>query len=393
MIDHIHLGSMVQRLPVIANPGGDMGFSYRHLMAAGLCVTLAACNTPRGAGFQSEVIAAASPSQSGEEAAFEVVAVTRDSQSGLAAWPVVGDTSRSWIRNAGQPSSMIINTGDVVTVTVWETGENALLAGAGGTAAQLQDAVVSSNGEVFLPFVGDLKISGMSPETARQRIEEKYLETIPSAQVQISVTPGRANTANLVSGVGAPGVYPLEGRNVTVLSLIAQGGGARGGMENPQVKLMRGSSVYGISLDRLFDNPSLDAEVRGGDRILIEEDDRTFLALGAAGTQSEFVFPDDHVTALQALSLIGGVDAGRANPKGVLVLREYPASALRTDGTGPAKEQVVFTVDLTTADGLFAARNFEIMAGDLVYATESPINSARSVLGLIGATLGISNSF
>jgi polysaccharide export outer membrane protein len=32
------------------------------------------------------------------------------------------------------------------------------------------------------------------------------------------------------------------------------------------------------------------------------------------------------------------------------------------------------------------------MAGDLVYATESPINSARSVLGLIGATLGISNS-
>ena len=98
------------------------------------------------------------------------------------------------------------------------------------------------------------------------------------------------------------------------------------------------------------------------------------------------------ISALEAISLIGGVTDSRANPKGILVLRDYPTSAVQADGSGPTHERVVFTLDLTTADGLFSAGQFPILSGDLVYATESPLIATGTVLGLVGTVFGLGNA-
>ncbi|OZO45812.1 polysaccharide biosynthesis protein, partial [Pseudomonas fluorescens] len=66
--------------------------------------------------------------------------------------------------------------------------------------------------------------------------------------------------------------------------------------------------------------------------------------------------------------------------------------ALRYDGTGPSRQQVVFTFDLTSADGLFAARQFPVHPRDTVFATEAVVTSARTVLSLIGSVVGVSNA-
>ena len=50
---------------------------------------------------------------------------------------------------------------------------------------------------------------------------------------------------------------------------------------------------------------------------------------------------------------------------------------------------MVFTVDLTSADGLFSARNFRIHPGDLVLVTESPVTWAQTILGLVGSVFGL----
>ncbi|ASM73827.1 MULTISPECIES: hypothetical protein [Roseobacteraceae] len=59
---------------------------------------------------------------------------------------------------------------------------------------------------------------------------------------------------------------------------------------------------------------------------------------------------------------------------------------------GPRQPRVVFTLDLTKADGLFSARNFWINSGDVVLVTESPINGTRTVLGLVGSVFGVFNT-
>ncbi|MDD9723826.1 hypothetical protein PVV74_00005 [Roseovarius sp. SK2] len=52
----------------------------------------------------------------------------------------------------------------------------------------------------------------------------------------------------------------------------------------------------------------------------------------------------------------------------------------------------MFSFDLTSADGLFSARQFYMQPDDTLYATESPINSARTIMGLIGTVIGVSTS-
>jgi len=354
-------------------------------------LALGGCNMPRGAALQAEVLATPAAADGQEvEPDFGVIPVTRDTLPQIVEWPGVGLGGHDWIRRQEQPASLLIAAGDLVNVTVWDTADNSLITGPGQRAVTLQAMQVSSSGEVFLPFVGDIRLAGMSAATARERIEERYSETIPSAQVQLSVEPGRANTANLVAGVASPGVYPLEDRDVTILSLLSLGGGVNPGLANPQVRLFRGSEVYGISLSRLYDDPDLDTTLTGGDRVIVEAESRAFLSLGAAGSEARHIFPHDVVTALDAITMIGGLNDGRADPQGLLILRDYQVNAVRGDGiAGPPKERMVFIIDLTSADGLFSAGNFRIMPGDLVYATESPLTVAQSVLGLIGNIFGL----
>jgi len=177
---------------------------------------------------------------------------------------------------------------------------------------------------------------------------------------------------------------------MTVLAALSLGGGAQNGFDNPQIRLLRGDTTYAIGLDQLLKSPSLDTTLRAGDKIVVAEDESYFLALGASGREELITFPKDHVSALDAMSLMGGLSDNRANPEGILVLREYSARAVRENGdAGPENQRVVFTMDLTTADGLFSAGKFKINPRDVVYATESPVNNARTILSLIGASFGV----
>ena len=107
--------------------------------------------------------------------------------------------------------------------------------------------------------------------------------------------------------------------------------------------------------------------------------------LGAAGNEALHIFPKDEVTALDALAIIGGVADARADPQGILILREYPRDATGQSPDLPPQERIVFTMDLTSADGLFSAGKFQVMPGDLVYATESPAVAFGSVLGILNS--------
>lgn len=366
---------------------------YR-VLAMVACLALAGCSVPRGAGFQGEVLAAQD-----EKAAdgskiydFEVVPITRGTHDVVRHWPSIGTKSYAWPRRQVQPDSLLIAPGDLLSVLIWDAEENSLLTSPGQKVAELQEMQVQSDGRIFIPFVGEFRVAGMSEGTARARIEEKLVATVPSAQVQLRMLAGRGNAAYLVSGMFKPGSYPLDSRNVSLLSLLSTGGGVRTGMNNPQLRLFRGSKVYGTSVGRLLENPALDVIVQSGDRIIIEEDVRKFLSLGAAGREAVHPFPQDDLSALDALSMIGGVSDTRADPQGILILREYPASAVHVDGVnGPPKNRVVFTIDLTSADGLFSAGRFQVMPDDLVYATESPVGAARTVLGIFGTALTLSN--
>lgn len=357
-------------------------------LCVGLLGLTACTNLPRGAAERGEILdtsAEAVPD-------FAIYPVTRAFLPVLDTWPETGTRHYSWIGRQRGPADQIIAPGDELQLNIWDSGENSLLTTPEQKVVGLEKLVVSSSGTVFVPYLEELYVAGQTPQAARMQIQTKLSELIPSAQVQLSMVSGRRNSVSLVGGVATPGSYPLPDRDFTVLGLISLGGGIDPGLTNPQVRLQRGEAVYGMSADRLYDNPGLDTTLRGGDKVIVEEEERYFLSLGAAGTQAPFTFTKDSMSALDAMSSIGGISSRRADPQGILIFREYDSSALTAGQRGPRQTRVVFTVDLTNADGLFSARNFEIQSGDLVYVSESPITKVQTVFQLIGDIFGVTGS-
>lgn len=358
-----------------------------------VCLSVSACALPRGAALQSEVLEKSS-SQTPELATYPV---TRDFLPRVVNWPMTGNPpSANWPKSSGGASGQIIAPGDTIDLVVWESGDNGLLAAPGQRGTPLKSSVVSPDGKLFVPYIGPVKVSGMSPDHAREVIQTKLEPLVPSPQVQLNATPGRQNSIDLVGGVGMPGSFPMVDRSLTILGLLSRGGGASSAIANPQVSLHRGGKVYHNSLDRILNNPALDTTLRAGDKVIVEKDKRQFVALGATGSQTLVPFPKDHVSALEALSLAGGLSATRADPGGVLILREYAPKAVVTGAdagiTGPANTRVVFTIDLTSADGLFSAGKFMVQPQDVVLATESPISDTRTILSLLGLSFGVINA-
>lgn len=352
-----------------------------------LAFGLAACQVPQGAPEAQRILSEADE----EESTFAVQYVSRDTIDTIKAWPLTGrSNNRGWIKRSRGPGDQIIEPGDMVDISVWDNEPNSLLIAPAQKVVSLNAMRVSQSGTIFMPYVDEIYVAKMTPDRARQAIQERMASVIPSAQVQLSHTSGRKSTVDLVSGTQKPGNYPLPDRDFTVTALIAMGGGVASGIENPQIRLMREGKLYGVALETLLDNPALDTTLRGGDKVYVEKDERYFLALGAAGREAQIPFPQERISALDALSLVGGVNDTRADPKGILILRNYSASDVRMDDAGPSKERMVFAVDLTSGDGLFSAGEFQVHDGDLVLVTESALTTTETIMRLVGAALGVS---
>lgn len=356
-------------------------------LAISALLVLAGCGSlPRGAALQKEVTRGADA----QDATFQLVKVSNENVDQIADWPVTGWSGAfRWIKTSRGPKSQTLRIGDKVDLTIWDNQQNSLLTQNGSNMTTLSALVVSPNGTIFVPYVGDVVVNGLTADGARDRIQRELTPIAPDAQVQLASTPGVGNSVSVLGGVGAPGAYPLPNRNTMILTMLATAGGIKDSMRNPVVTMSRAGQKYSIPARDLYDSPDKNTRLYSGDQIIVQNDERAFTSLGASGSESLIYFPKEYVTAMEAMSLMGGINDARADPKGILVLREYPADAVVPAGqNGPEKNQVIFSLNLTTADGLFAARNFLIHPNDTVLATESPVVALQTIFGLFGSLVG-----
>ncbi|MGY6548120.1 MAG: polysaccharide biosynthesis/export family protein [Roseinatronobacter sp.] len=358
----------------------------RSLLAGSGSLLLAGCTVPRGAPTRAEVVRGAGR----DDAGFMLELVSRDRLPLYDSWGRAAHQT-GWPRGGAAPTDQVIAPGDTLLLRVWDADDNSLLASPGALFADISNVLVTSGGHVNIPYIDRLTVSGLTAEAARTRIQEELAAISPSAQVQLQVEFGRRNSAEMVGGVGTPGTFPLTERNLPLTSLIAAAGGVEAALTNPQVQITRGNNVFRRSLRFVQENPANDPIVQGGDRILILSDDRSFKALGAAGREEIIGFDAADVSALRAVSLMGGLADARADPRGLLVLRNYPPSAIGGAGR-PTHERVVFSFDLRRAEGLFNADRFLLQDGDIVMATQAAGTSTDRVLGLFGSVLGAGTS-
>lgn len=362
------------------------------LTLASLVMLPAACGRgrlPGGAPVSEEILQQASA----ENPDFALYPVTRAFLPTVVHWAPTGKQENlRWISYNQGAKTQIIQPGDKLTLRIWDSSENSLLTALEQKMVQLQDVKVAANGSVFMPYVGNVSVIGLTPDLAREQLQTALETIVPSAQLQLDMIEGRNNSVDLVSGVAQPGTYPMPDRNYTVMGLISAGGGISATLNNPQIRLMRGGQLYGTSVDTLLNSPRYDTLLRSGDRVFVEEDERYFLSFGAAGREDLHIFTKDRISAMDAVAIMGGLQDNKADPQGLLILREYAPSAVQVGTRGPRQTRVVFSVDLTSADGLFSARRFQINPDDLLIATESPVNDVLFVSNIVGNFVGVFNA-
>jgi polysaccharide export outer membrane protein len=209
------------------------------------------------------------------------------------------------------PDDYLIGVADVLDVTVFNEPD-----------ASRAGVAVDSDGTIDCPYIGRLKVAGLTPrgvETAvRERLAKGFLVN-PS--VNVTIVKYRSKTVNVQGYVRSPSEYILQG-NVSLASLLAQAGsfspdagsyviisrlGANGQAE--QTRVTRKDIESGLA-QNIF--------LKDGDTVLVPKAE-TFLINGYVRSPGSYKW-EDGLTLERALTLAGG-PTERAKVSGTEILR------------------------------------------------------------------------
>ncbi|WP_260429997.1 polysaccharide biosynthesis/export family protein [Burkholderia cenocepacia] len=290
----------------------------------------------------------------------------------------------------------VFGSGDVIEVIIWEAAPAALfgtnVATDGATSIQtgsretpLPTQVVNASGNIFVPFIGAVRVAGRTATEVEQEITRRLAGTANHPQVLVRTSQNATATATVLSDAGSSVRVPLTPKGETVLDALSAAGGAHGPIGKISVQLTRGGVVQTMPLESVLRDPSQNVKLHGGDIVALLSMPYSFTALGATGKNEEISFEAKGISLTQALGRTGGLNDSRSDPKGVFIFRQegkvVADGAGRTSNGGAAP--VIYRVDMTNPASFFLANKFMMRNGDIMYVANSPIADLQKFLNIV----------
>lgn len=375
-----------RRLP--ARSGNRAAKMFLHF---GLCVMLAACQ-PFGMGRNAVLNSGKVPGAVGTKAAaIKVVEVRGDMAASLtqpAAWPDFAD-----VLGGAVPVGTMVGVGDALEVTIWEAPPATLFGGPAadtriGTAIStarpttLPELLVGPDGNISVPFAGQVPASGQTLRAIEAEIVRRLRGRANAPQVLVRLARNATATVTVVGEVGQSARLPLTPRGERLLDALAQVGGVKPPVNLTTIQITRNGHSHRMALADIIE--------RSGNNIVLAKDDvitalyqpYSFTVLGAAGRNDEIRFEALGITLSQALGRIGGLQDGRANPRGVFLFR-WQESVV----PGGPRVPVIYSFDLKDPAVYFMAQQFRMTDKDLIYITNAPVAELQRFVGIISQTI------
>jgi len=226
---------------------------------------------------------------------------------------------------------------DVLRITVW------------GHEDLSRTAVVSADGKLPFPLIGDVPAAGLTPTRLEARLKELLgKDYLVDPQVSVAVQEYRSQRVFVLGEAEKPGTYALTGQ-ATLLDVLSQAGGP-GKTAGRQLIVVRfprsegpvspgvaGSTTLRVNLKKLLDGAAAENLVlENGDTVYLPKL-TAFFVLGEVKKPGAYALEKD-TTVLEAVTLAGGFTE-RAAPGGATVLRKGADGSQETIG-----------VDLSGAD-------------------------------------------
>ncbi len=163
---------------------------------------------------------------------------------------------------AAQDNTNILRPGDELLMRVWP---DTTLSGR---------YRVESDGKAYLPMLGAIQVANTPLAVIRQDLIDRYSE-IMRLPVVVIVPRFRAS---ILGGVRAPGLYFVEAPT-TLMDLVSMAGGFTDNAKTQEVRLLRGTQVFGVDAKQAMETGAATATValESGDRIVVPTSSRASL--------------------------------------------------------------------------------------------------------------------
>lgn len=308
-----------------------------------------------------------------------------------------------------------LGPGDVLSIEIYEVGvtlfggrANIASGGSIGEAAPSASGesigdggvVVDRNGDITIPYVGTIRVAGLTPAQVQQRIVGGLRGKSQSPQVIVTLRRNVSNTVVVMGAVSNPRRIPLTLARERLLDVIADTGGisraastgsstATGtGSQDSIVRFTRGGRTVEQRLDTVVSGSPDDLVLLGGDRIELIRQPRTYTVFGAIDRISQIPFESRTLTLAEALARAGGPNDGRADPRSVFVFRLPPGAMLSASRPSPAGmtpiHPIAYRIDMLRAQNFFLAQRFAMRDKDVVYIANASANQPLKLVQALG---------
>ena len=267
-----------------------------------------------------------------------------------------------------------VGRGDILSITVWDHPELTIPAGS-QRSAQEAGNWVHSNGEIFYPYIGSIKVEGLNVAQIRDLIAERLAKYIERPQVDVTVAAFRSQRVYVTGEVKNPGVLPVTNVPLTLVEAINSVGGLTDRANWDAVTVQRAGSEKQFSLRRLFQqgDASQNIVLYHNDLIHVEQDDyNKVFVLGEVRKPMSYSVGRHGLTLAEALAEAGGLFEATADASGVFVVRQSPA--------GDDAVAEVYQLNVRNATALVLAEQFRLWPRDIVYVTAAPVTRWNRVI-------------
>lgn len=277
----------------------------------------------------------------------------------------------------------LIGPGDVLSIIVYDHPELTIPAGAERSASETGNRV-QPDGTMFYPYVGRIRVAGLTLEQARRQLTSRLSRVITDPQIEVSVAAFRSQKAYVSGAVQNPGMVPIDIEPLTVLDAISEAGGARPDADWHNVLLTRNGQEQQLSLFDLLRRGDLTQNrlLRDGDILHVPTaENQNVVVLGQVNRPGAIALGNERITLTDALARAGGVNEFRAEPSGIFVVRGDPV--------GSEKLATVYQLDISDATRLMLGTRFPLQPQDVIYVTAAPLARWNNVISLLLPTLSL----
>jgi polysaccharide export outer membrane protein len=206
---------------------------------------------------------------------------------------------------------------DLIQITLYN-----IPPGEAGVTPRTMEVRVSHEGQITLPLLGDVPVSGLTTSALEQWLRGKYDQYLHNPAVGVQVKEFRSQPVTVTGAVRNSGVYQLTGPK-TLIDLLSIAGGLSdraGGQVHVYRQGPEGRQNYVVDLLALTSNPSLvNMPVQAGDVINVQQAGMFFVD-GAVRSPGSHALTRPY-TLTQALSVAGGVNRELADYSGTTIYR------------------------------------------------------------------------